>query len=204
MSATKSIGFPELEDAVRRVGTPETAEDATHLAEAVAEATANIRRWVLTEARQHFKRAPVRSAAYGSFVSSLTELTQEFVGLRTQLASWSASQPGADPLVTLRYAIARQAFDSDTEMAETLGVHRSQITRWKQGAAPAGRTAEHLLGLDVVVSLLQGFLESESIAKWLRGINAHLGNRRPIDVMREGRLSEVIRAIEAEKEGAFA
>jgi len=54
------------------------------------------------------------------------------------------------------------------------------------------------------VSLLEGFLEEGSIAKWLRGMNAHLGDRRPIDVIRQGRLSEVVAAIEAERAGAFA
>jgi transcriptional regulator with XRE-family HTH domain len=103
-----------------------------------------------------------------------------------------------------RYAVARRAFASDAEMAASFGVHRSQIARWKQGAPPDPANAERLLGLDVVVSLLEGFLELESIPKWLRGINAHLGHRRPLDVLREGRLSEVVRAIEAEKSGAFA
>jgi hypothetical protein len=35
-------------------------------------------------------------------------------------------------------------------------------------------------------------------------MNAHLADRRPIDLIRQGRLSEVIAAIEAEKAGAFA
>ncbi|MGH7528434.1 MAG: hypothetical protein ACREMX_17210 [Gemmatimonadales bacterium] len=107
-------------------------------------------------------------------------------------------------LASMRYLTARRAFASDTEMAETLDVHRSQIARWKHGTAPDMENAERLVGLDVVVSLLEGFLEGESVPKWLRGTNAHLENRKPIDVLREGRLSEVIRAIEAEKSGAFA
>jgi hypothetical protein len=114
------------------------------------------------------------------------------------------NSPGRGRLTALRYMVARRAFDSDAEMATSLGVHRSQIARWKQGAAPDPENAERLLGLDVVVSLLEGFLEPTSIPKWLRGINAHLGHRRPLDVLREGQLSEVIRAIEAEKSGAFA
>lgn len=105
---------------------------------------------------------------------------------------------------SMRYLSARRAFSSDAEMAETFEVHRSQITRWKRGAPPDAENAERLVGLDAVVSLLSGFLEDDSIPKWLRGINAHLGNRRPMDVVREGRLSEVVRAIEAEKSGAFA
>jgi transcriptional regulator with XRE-family HTH domain len=113
------------------------------------------------------------------------------------------SSRGASALAH-RYTVARRAFVSDAEMAESLGVHRSQIARWKQGTPPDPKNAERLLGLDVVVSLLEGFLEAESIPKWLRGTNAHLSHRRPLDVLREGRLSEVIRAIEAERSGAFA
>ena len=78
------------------------------------------------------------------------------------------------------------------------------MVRWKRGEAPAAKNWEQLVGLDTVVSLLEGFLEEVSIAKWLRGTNAHLGDRRPIDVIRQGRLSEVVAAIEAEKAGAFA
>lgn len=60
------------------------------------------------------------------------------------------------------------------------------------------------VSLDAVDSLLRGFLEKEIIIDWLFGINAHLGDRRPLDVLRDGRLSEVVAAVEAEKSGAFA
>jgi transcriptional regulator with XRE-family HTH domain len=106
-------------------------------------------------------------------------------------------------LAPYRYWSARRAFDSDAEMAEVLGVHRSNITRWKHGET-SPENDELLVMLDVVVTLLTGFLEPETIPKWLGGINAHLGHRRPLDVLRLGHLSEVIRAIEAEKAGAFA
>jgi len=102
------------------------------------------------------------------------------------------------------YHVAKVAFPDDADLARSLGVHRSAVVRWKRGEAPARQNWEQLVGLDTVVSLLEGFLEVASIAKWLRGINAHLGDRRPIDVIRQGRLSEVVAAIEAEKAGAFA
>jgi hypothetical protein len=107
-------------------------------------------------------------------------------------------------LIKQRYHVAKVAFPDDADLARSLGVHRSAIVRWKRGEAPAARNWEQLVGLDTVVSLLEGFLEDASIAKWLRGVNAHLGDRRPIDVIRQGRLSEVVAAIEAEKAGAFA
>ncbi|MDP3910314.1 MAG: hypothetical protein Q8Q14_07965 [Gemmatimonadales bacterium] len=103
-----------------------------------------------------------------------------------------------------RYQVARLAFPDDAELARSLGVHRSAVVRWKRGEAPASKNWEQLVGLDTVVALLENFLDLKSIPKWLRGLNAHLGDRRPIDVIRQGRLSEVIAAIEAEKAGAFA
>jgi transcriptional regulator with XRE-family HTH domain len=109
-----------------------------------------------------------------------------------------------DLQIARRYQTARRAFASDAEMARAFGVDRSRIARWKQGEAPDPANAERLVGLDTVVALLSGFLTQSSIPKWLNGFNAHLGNRRPIDVIRIGRLSEVIAAIEAEKSGAFA
>jgi hypothetical protein len=42
------------------------------------------------------------------------------------------------------------------------------------------------------------------VAKWLMGHNAHLSDRRPVDLLREGNLSGVIAAIEALKSGAYA
>ncbi len=107
-------------------------------------------------------------------------------------------------LVKQRYQVAKLAFPDDADLARSLGVHRSAVVRWKRGEAPAPENWEQLVGLDAVVSLLDGFLDLASIPKWLRGVNAHLGDRRPIDVIRQGRLSEVVAAIEAEKAGAFA
>jgi hypothetical protein len=78
------------------------------------------------------------------------------------------------------------------------------VSRWKRGEQPDPAHGERLLRLDVVVSLLAGFLDDEVIPDWLHGINAHLRNRRPIDVLREGALSEVVAAVEAAKSGAFA
>src|SRR5919204_3221867 len=79
-------------------------------------------------------------------------------------------------LIKQRYHVAKLAFPDDADLARSLGVHRSAVVRWKRGEAPAPENYEQLVGLDTVVSLLQGFLEATAIAKWLRGINAHLGD----------------------------
>ena len=58
--------------------------------------------------------------------------------------------------------------------------------------------------MSITVTKLRGFIDDALIPEWLRGINAHLGHRTPLDVIRTGRVSEVLAAIEAEKSGAFA
>lgn len=103
-----------------------------------------------------------------------------------------------------RYGSVRRAFPSDAALADALHVHRSRVARWKRGEPPGSHHAEQLLRLDAVVSLLATYLEQEAFGDWLHGVNAHLGHRRPIDVLREGHLSEVIAAIEAERSGALA
>jgi uncharacterized protein (DUF2384 family) len=93
---------------------------------------------------------------------------------------------------------------SDAAVAEVLGVSRAQPGRWREGQAPDPENRDRIIGLDAVIALLSGFLAESSIPKWLNGVNAHLDNRRPISVLREGRVSDVIAAIEAQKSGAYA
>jgi transcriptional regulator with XRE-family HTH domain len=104
-----------------------------------------------------------------------------------------------------RLESARRAFHSDAKIAEALGVNRAQVKRWRQGETePGAENADRVVGLDAAVALLSGYLEPTSIPKWLMGHNAHLGDRRPVDLLREGNLSDVIAAIEALKSGAYA
>jgi hypothetical protein len=99
---------------------------------------------------------------------------------------------------------ARTAFQSEAELAEWLGVDRSQLTRYKRGQQPRGEAAWRLLGLDTVVGALRQVLEPGVVVDWLHGINAHLNHQRPLDVLRAGRLAEVIAAVEAERAGSYA
>jgi hypothetical protein len=105
----------------------------------------------------------------------------------------------------VRLESARRAFDSDAQIAAALGVNRAQVKRWREGdTVPGADNADRVVGLDAAVELLTGYLEPSSVTKWLLGHNAHLGNRRPVDLLREGNLSDVIAAIEALKSGAYA
>jgi hypothetical protein len=115
------------------------------------------------------------------------------------------AKSGTRHYYALRLESARRAFDSDAKVAEALGVNRAQVKRWREGGTePGPGNAERVIGLDAAVELLSGYLEPTSVAKWLMGHNAHLGDRRPVDLLREGNLSGVIAAIEALKSGAYA
>ena len=107
-------------------------------------------------------------------------------------------------LVEARLLSAERTLGSASAVAEWLGVDRSRVTRWRTGELPEPAIEEQLVGLDTVVALLRGVLDEEVIPDWLLGVNAQLGDRRPLDVLRRGRLSEVVAAIEAERSGAFA
>jgi uncharacterized protein (DUF2384 family) len=51
--------------------------------------------------------------------------------------------------------------------------------------------------------LLQTFAPATA-RKWLSATNAHLGNRRPLDLIAHHRLAEVIAAIELADLGSYA
>jgi hypothetical protein len=133
---------------------------------------------------------------------------------RRQGASAKAASPMPDdgPFTTeeeeairdATYFLIRKAFSSDAAIADFAGVDRSRITRFKQGKNLERGTDELLLDVSLVVGKLRGFLDAVLIPDWLRGINANLGHRTPLDVIRTGRVSEVVAAIEAERSGAFA
>ena len=104
-----------------------------------------------------------------------------------------------------RLESARRAFTSDAQVAEALGVDRAQVKRWRAGETePGAENADRVVALDAAVALLTGYLEPTSISKWLTGHNAHLAGRRPVELLREGNLSDVIAAIEALKSGSYA
>ncbi|MBI4729874.1 MAG: hypothetical protein HY775_10315 [Acidobacteria bacterium] len=100
-------------------------------------------------------------------------------------------------------AVARD-LGSQAETARTLGVSPSRVSRWLRTEEPDRAGRRRVDGLEFVLARLGDLYERETALKWLQGLNAHLGHRRPADLIAAGRIAEVLRAIEAEDTGAYA
>jgi transcriptional regulator with XRE-family HTH domain len=98
----------------------------------------------------------------------------------------------------------RADFRSAAQLADMLGVSRSQITRWLRGAGMDPINAEKVDLLELVWSNLLRLYDKQAALAWIFGINPQLGDRRPIDLIRQGRTEELMRAIRAERSDSFA
>src|SRR5512144_1668152 len=109
------------------------------------------------------------------------------------------------PVGTARKVEAlRHDFRSAARLADMLGVSRSQVTRWLQGAGIDPLNAERVDLLELVWSSVLRLYERDAALEWLFGINPRLGDRRPIDLVRAGRAEELVSAISAQRSEALA
>jgi transcriptional regulator with XRE-family HTH domain len=109
------------------------------------------------------------------------------------------------PVATAKKIEALRAdFRSAAQLADLLGVSRSQVTRWLQGSGIDPLNAEKVDLLELVWSNLLRLYDRDAARAWLVGLNPLLGDRRPIDLIRLGRTEELMRAIRAERADSFA
>jgi transcriptional regulator with XRE-family HTH domain len=95
-------------------------------------------------------------------------------------------------------------FGSQRRLAELLGVSPAQVTRWQRGQGIDELNAERVDLLELVMSNLLRLYAVPAAERWLVGLNASLGERRPIDLIRRGHARELLDAIAAERAGSFA
>lgn len=95
-------------------------------------------------------------------------------------------------------------FGSQRRLAELLEVSPAQVTRWRRGQGIDELNAERVDVLELVMSNLLRLYTNEAAELWLLGLNPHLGDRRPIDLVRHGRAVELLAAISAERAGSYA
>lgn len=108
-------------------------------------------------------------------------------------------------------ALARQklvslvdVLGSQAQVARALEVDRSRVSRWLTEEEPDRENLIKLEAIEFVLSRLMLTYRRPTAVKWLFGVNAHLGDARPIDLLKRGRVSDVLRAIEAEETYAYA
>jgi uncharacterized protein (DUF2384 family) len=95
-------------------------------------------------------------------------------------------------------------FGSQRRLAQLLDVSPAQVTRWQRGQGIDDVNAERVDLLELVMSNLLRLYEPRAATSWLTGLNPHLGDRRPIDLIRAGRTEELLTAIASERAGSFA
>ena len=94
-------------------------------------------------------------------------------------------------------------FQSAARLADLLGVSRSQVTRWLRGAGIDPLNAEKVDLLELVWSNVLRIYERDAALAWLFGVNPLLGDRRPVDLIRQGRTEDLMRAVRAERSDTF-
>lgn len=111
---------------------------------------------------------------------------------------------GREEVTRFKLRQLAEALGGQSEIARILRVDRSRITRWLAGDAPDPQNQAKLDALEFVFARLLQRFPASTARKWLMGINAHLGNRRPIDLIGRNRVAEVIAAVEQDDLGSYA
>ncbi len=98
-----------------------------------------------------------------------------------------------------------ERFGNQVAVAQLLDVDKSSITRWlKREDKPDPENEERIAALRYVMVRLLKVFEPEAAMDWLLGVNAHLADQRPMDLIKAGRVTEVLSAIEQADTGAYA
>lgn len=94
---------------------------------------------------------------------------------------------------------------SQTRVAELLGVSRSRVSRWlRTGEEPDQENRRKLQGVEFVLARLFEEFPREVALDWLLGFNAQLGDRQPMYLLKRGRITEVLGALDADAAGGYA
>ena len=91
------------------------------------------------------------------------------------------------------------------DVANMLGTTPETVSRWKQGRAyPRPRKESLLVDLEYVVERLSEFYSDPKTARaWLYSRHKYFGGVRPADLIKEGRIEEVLEAIQSMTEPTY-
>ncbi len=102
-------------------------------------------------------------------------------------------------------AFLKGVFGRQAKLAELFSTSTASVSRWfKKEDTPDPENAERIMGVAYIVYRLSNLVEPEVIDSWLHGVNDHIGHQKPIDLIRQGRLTDVINALDEFEAGGFA
>jgi transcriptional regulator with XRE-family HTH domain len=143
----------------------------------------------------------MKAARYAVSTGGATKVGKSFEPAQHFLLRYSKSMP-VSPAVKVE-ALSKD-FRSQRRLADALGVSPAQVSRWRHGKGIDEDNADRLDLLELTISMLRRMYEPETVEDWLFGLNPHLRNRRPIDVIRLGAVEDILAAIRQERAGSYA
>ena len=82
---------------------------------------------------------------------------------------------------------------TQAELASAVGAAARTVYNWASGHnAPRGQAAERLLDIHAIVDLLSDAYTYEGIDIWLHSRNRNLDMQRPIELLKEGEVDQVL------------
>ncbi|PZP13842.1 MAG: hypothetical protein DI611_13800 [Brachybacterium faecium] len=107
-------------------------------------------------------------------------------------------------MFTMKVRSASDALGSQAKLASWVGVSRSQATRWADGETePSGRAARAVTDLEFIIARARMAWDDSVIPDWLNGHNAFLDGATPLEMIRQGRTSEVLDAITGDESNVY-
>jgi uncharacterized protein (DUF2384 family) len=82
------------------------------------------------------------------------------------------------------------------EVANLLGTRPETVSRWNQGRAyPHANTERTLLELEYIIDQLADFYEPNEARQWIFAPQKLLAGKSPAELIRDGRIDEVMRLV---------
>ena len=93
---------------------------------------------------------------------------------------------------------------SDAEVADVLGTRPEAVASWDEGRAyPQAEAEKTLVELEYIVELLADFYEPREARQWIFSPQKLLSGAVPAELIREGRIDEVLRLAGQLRESAY-
>jgi uncharacterized protein (DUF2384 family) len=92
----------------------------------------------------------------------------------------------------------------NVEVANLLGTRPETVSRWNQGRAyPHPNTEKTLLELEYIVDQLSDLYEPNEARQWIFSPQRQLAGRSPAELIREGRIDEVMHLVNQLRDAVY-